>query len=65
MIANLSPCERDERESVSTLAFAQRVGLIELRDSADTSDVLNRKIDKLNRVIEQQGRELSSLKGKA
>jgi len=65
MVANLSPCERDERESVSTLAFAQRVGLIELRDGADTSDVLNRKIDKLNRVIEQQGRELSSLKGKA
>ena len=65
MIANLSPNAMDERETISTLQFAQRVGSIELRDTAAQAAVdaeLDRKIEELNHVIFQQRRELDALK---
>ena len=65
MIANLSPNLNDERETISTLQFAQRVSSIELRDSASQVAVdaeLERKTQQLNHVILQQRRQLDALK---
>ena len=63
MIANVSPNIQDERETLSTLQFAQRVGEIELRDNkCDNEEEINRKIDALNDIIEQQKLQLDQLR---
>lgn len=62
MIANVSPNIQDERETLSTLQFAQRVGEIELRDNRDNEEEINRKINALNDIIEQQKLQLDQLR---
>ena len=62
MIANLSPSIEDERESLSTLQFAQRVSDIELRDNADASYEIQEKEEALNRVIQKQRSEIDLLR---
>jgi hypothetical protein len=62
MIANLSPSIEDERESLSTLQFAQRVSDIELRDNTDASYEIQEKEEELNRVIQKQRSEIDLLR---
>ncbi len=63
MIANVSPFFADERETVSTLQFAQRVGSIELRqESSEALAELNEKEVQLSRVLEKQRSEVDLLR---
>lgn len=44
MIANLSPNAEDQRETISTLSFAQRVGKVEMRSvEKDTKELIEQK----------------------
>ena len=61
MVANVSPHEADERETISTLNFAQRVGEIELRDNRENEEAVNRKIQNLNQLIDQEKVHLDQL----
>ena len=62
MIANLSPALVDERETISTLQFAQRVGDIELRENVESVLEIQEKEEALNRVIQKQRSEIDLLK---
>ena len=58
MIANVSPALVDERETVSTLQFAQRVCDIELRENAESALEIIEKERELHQVIQKQRSEM-------
>jgi hypothetical protein len=65
MIANVSPHVHDERETVSTLQFAQRVGDIGLRrESKEALEELHDKENQLEQVMRQQKSDLDLLRNK-